>query len=307
MSMRELIRSGTKWDFLGKRYFAFLLSALLIAGSIYLWISQGSSKYGIDFLGGNEIVVDIQGETSPEALVKLLEGAGVDGPVVQSFEAASRDYSIRLGGEANAARAVVQSTLQGAFPGQFEILRTEFVGPTIGDELKRKALIALLVGLVGMLIYVSVRFEFAYALGGVVAIFHDVLIATGAYLAVGHQLNMASVAAALTIVGYSLNDTIVIFDRLREERLKRPKADLYDLTNEVMNAMLGRTIITSLLTLFTALSLLLLGGGAIADLSVYLVAGIICGSYSTIYLAAPVVLAWERFRAPKRSVAAQQA
>lgn len=297
----ELIKPGTNFDFLGKRLWCFLFSAVLVLATAYVWVSTGESKYGIDFTGGNEILIRIDGATSTDAVRVALEKGGVADPMVQAFEAGSHEYSIRLGGaDANAAREQVANAIKGAFGEGFEILQTDFVGPVIGSELKRKALIASLLGLIGICVYVAFRFEIAFAMGALVALAHDVVVAVGVYLFVGHDLTMASLAAALTIVGYSVNDTIVIFDRLREEMRKRTRYDLEALMNEVMNAMLGRTIITSGLTLLSTLALLIFGGGAIADLSVFLVAGIISGTYSTVYIASPIVLWWDRWQRARR-------
>jgi len=297
----ELIKPGSTYDFLGKRRWCFLFSAMLVVATAYIWFSSGETKYGIDFTGGNEILVRIDGATSTDAVRSALEKGGIEDPVVQSFEAGTDEYSIRLGGaDANAAREQVASAVKAGFGEKFEILQTDFVGPIIGSELKRKALIAAILGLIGICAYVAFRFEVAFAMGALVALAHDLIIAVGVYLFVGHDLTMASLAAALTIVGYSVNDTIVIFDRLREEMRKRSSYDLESLMNEVMNAMLGRTLITSGLTLLSTLALLIFGGGAIADLSVFLVAGIISGSYSTIYIASPVVLWWEGWQRSRR-------
>lgn len=300
----ELIKPGTNFDFLGKRVWCFLFSTLLIAASIYVWFDRGDSKYGIDFKGGNEILVRIDEVQSADAVRVALEKGGVREPLVQAFEVGSNEYSIRISDVgANEAREQISGAIKATFGDTFEILQTDYVGPTIGQELKEKALIASILGLVGICLFVAFRFEWAFAMGALVALAHDVVVAVGVYLLVGHDLTMATLAAVLTIIGYSVNDTIVIFDRLREEMRKRKSYDLETLMNEVMNAMLGRTIITSGLTLFSVLALLVLGGGAIADLSVFLVAGLISGTYSTVYIASPVVLWWENWQRDRRSVA----
>ncbi len=317
----ELI-SGTKFDFLGKRWLAYILSLTLAVCSIYLWISRGEGRYDIDFRGGHELIVQVKGESSSDRIRKALEDAKVGDALVQSFESSKGQYSIRVGltgSDAQVASKEVNANVKKALASVFNgadskednvaVISSDFVGPAVGKELKEKAALALILSLISMLIYVTIRFEFAFALGAVVALFHDVIIATGVYLAAGHDINMASVAAALTIVGYSVNDTIVIFDRIREEIYKRQHFELVPLINECINATLSRTIITSLLTLFSALALVIWGGGAISDLSVFLVAGIIVGSYSTIFIASPIVIAWEHFRTRKapKSSATQQA
>ena len=295
--MMELFSNKLNVDFLAKGRYAIVLSLLLIAGSIYVWVSKGESKYGLDYRGGNEFIVALKGGKTSEDLRKVLEAA-LPGVTVQAFEASEGLFAVRSGdmGDSKATKLKFESTMQTSFAGDFEIKRSQYVGPTIGKELKDKATIAMIIGLVGILVYVAARFEMAFAVGAVVAIFHDVIVATGVYLFAGNELTMGSLAAALTIVGYSVNDTIVIFDRVREDILKSKDFDLRDVMNKAVNSTLSRTIVTSLLTLFSALALMIFGGGAIKDLSVFLVAGIITGSYSTIFIASPITLAWHNFR-----------
>ena len=294
-----------------------MLSALLIAASVYVWIQQGPTKYGIDYKGGHELIVRVDGDESAnsESIRNALNGKGVENAIVQSFEAVSaieahNDYSIRVGQEEGIGpdelKKAVLSALKENFKGEISIPDSQFVGPTIGDELKKKSMIAMIIGLLAILAYISFRFEFAFALGAVVALFHDVIICMGGYLASGRMINVATLAAALTIVGYSVNDTIIVFDRMREEILKRKDFDLIELMNYSINATLSRTVITSLLTFFSAVALLVFGGGAIADLSIFLVIGVITGTYSTIFIATPVALAWERIRNPHPKTATEK-
>ncbi len=307
----ELI-GKTNINFLGKRRFAYVISAIFIALSFYVWFDRGESRYDIDFTGGHEFVVRIGGGANSELVREAVAKQGLDDAIVQSFEG-SDQFSIRVGGKAEEVkvfREKITSSLKEGFPGGAEILKSDFVGPTVGKELKQKALFAIIFSLIGIVIYITYRFEFAFALGALVALVHDVIVATGVYLFAGHDVNMATVAAALTIIGYSVNDTIVIFDKVREEIFKRKDYDLISLMNECINQMLSRTIITNGLTLFSALALFILGGGSISDLSFYLVAGIITGTYSTVFVATPVVFTWESFRAKRQqarqTVAANQ-
>lgn len=276
----------------------YLLSALMIAGSIYIFFTTGDDKYGIDFSGGHELVVEASPEENSESIRDALGRAGIENAIVQSFESGSNQYSIRLGlesGDSKTIRETVDSALKEQIGG-VTIIKTDYVGPTVGDELKRNALWAMIIGLVGMLGYIAYRFEMSFALGAVASIFHDTIICFGVYLLAGYTLSMGAIAAALTIIGYSVNDTIVIFDRAREEIRKSKSYDLRGILNESINSMLERTTITSILTLFSALALFLLGGGAIADLSLFLVIGVLTGCYSTIYVACPITLWWERRR-----------
>lgn len=307
--MMEIIPTTTNIDFLGKRRIAYIFSLLLTLFTLWVWFDKGDSKYGIDFTGGHEIVVKVDGGANSEDIRKALNAGGVEDALVQAFELSSKEYSVRIGDslESGAMSQKVKAALEGKFPGQVEIRKTDFVGPTIGNELKRNAWIAIIIGLLGILLYVTVRFEFAFAFGAVIALFHDVMIAMGVYLFVGHTINMSTLAAALTIVGYSVNDTVIVFDRMREEIFKRKNYDLVSLMNEVINMYLSRTIVTSALTWFTALALYVFGGGAISDLSLFLVVGILAGTYSTVFIASPLVLFWHSFETKRASAAPQKA
>ena len=291
----RILPQDTNINFLGKAPIAITLSILLVIGSFYIWFSKGESKYGVDYKGGTEVVVALTEATSAEAIRDALEKGGVQSATVQSFEKGSNQFSIKVSGSDNAAKASIENSLKSAFSDKFKIERTDVVGPTIGEELRAKALVATIFGMLGILAYIAFRFEFAFALGAVVAVFHDVIVCTGVYLFMGHEINASTLAAALTIVGYSVNDTIVIFDRVREEILKSKKFEITELINRCINATLSRTIITNLLTLLSALALLIYGGGAIADLSLYMVVGIVIGTYSTMFIASPIVIAWDKW------------
>ena len=298
-----IIPQGTKIDFLKQCKYAYFISFVAIAYSIYIFFSLGDSKYGIDFSGGHEIVVRATENQNSDILREALRSGGVDNAIVQAFDT-NNEYSIRLGlerGDSKTVREKVEEVFREFVPDPVSIIKTDYVGPTVGAELKRNATLALIFGLIGMLIYIGYRFEFSFALGAVAALFHDTIIGFGVFLLCGYDLSMGAVAAALTIIGYSVNDTIVIFDRVREEVLKKKEYDLKEVINESLNFTLDRTVVTHILTMFSALALLFLGGGSIADLSVFLVVGIFAGAYSTMYVASPVALAWENFRAKRES------
>lgn len=285
-------------DFLGKRVYAIIFSLILTIGTIYVWIDRGPGKYGIDFMGGDAFVVKIHAPVDLGALSAALEKQGITGATVQSFEVGSDDYSIRVGltegTDSKQIRTKVETALKEQFSDKYEILSTDSVGATIGEEVRTNALLAILLGLVAIVLYVTIRFEFAFAIGALVSLFHDVIVALGVYLFAGHDLNSAALAAALTIIGYSVNDTIVIFDRVREEILKRRSFDLEQLLNESINFCMSRTIRTTASTILLVLALLVLGGGAIQDLALFLFVGMLCGVYSTIYIASPMVLLWDK-------------
>jgi len=302
--MKELISSSTSIDFMGKSRICACLSILLVAASAYVFVSMGAAKYGTDFSGGQEFLVSFKGQHDSQSIRDGLARQKLDDVRVQAFQGASNEYSLRLNetGDAGEIRAKIETALRAAFGDEATIEKTDYVGPTVGAELRRSGLIAVVLGILGMLVYIAVRFEFSLGVGTIVALIHDVTISTGIYLLSGHVINMATLAAALTIVGYSVNDTVVIFDRVREERRKRRSYDISALVNEAINFTLSRTVITHVLTLISALALYVIGTGEIKDLSLYLVAGIVCGAYSTIFIVSPIVIRLERRRQPETHV-----
>jgi preprotein translocase SecF subunit len=189
--------------------------------------------------------------------------------------------------------------LQKTFPGaDVRLLQEEKVGPQIGKELKYQALLAVLLSFVGMIVYISWRFEFGFALGAIVALFHDVLITAGVFVLLGHQLTMQTVAVLLTIIGFSINDTIVIFDRIREDVRVVKNKTFTEICNQSVNSTLARTILTTLTVFITVVMLLVFGGGAINEFALALFIGLIAGTYSTVFIATPVVLAWHKGKTP---------
>ena len=303
----ELFKEKPNFNFLAWTWLALIFSAFAIGASVYVWIDRGVEKYGIDFRGGYEVKIKVHSPVDTEKMAAAMDSAGLENAAVQSFEKTSEDYSIRIGLtgglDSKQVVALVDKTLKSLYGDKYEIVQTDSVGATIGEELKRKAILATILGLLGVLIYMAFRFEFSFSLGAVIAMFHDVIVATGFYLWAGHDLNGSALAAALTIVGYSVNDTIVIFDRVREESRKRKEYKLADLINESNNACLSRTVITSALTLLSVAALYFFGGIAIQDLSLFLLVGMISGVYSTVYIAGPVTLAWEKLTVRKAKTA----
>ncbi len=294
-------------NFLSYKKYVFVISALLIIASVYTWISKKDDKYGIDYKGGSEIVVGFEKEAPVQDVRKALSAIGIEGAVVQSFgDEDKNEIAIKVPNDVkgNEEKTDIKSFVEKALnehisSNKFEILKVDFVGPTAGEELRKQSLIAIALSVVGILIYISVRFEFAFALGAVVALFHDIIIGLGLYLLFGRTISVVTLAAALTILGYSVNDTIVVFDRIREKLMGAKNYVLEELVNKSITETFSRTIITSLTTLFTALSLLILGGGEIRDLSLFLVIGIIAGTMSTIFIASPVAIWWSDYQAKR--------
>lgn len=289
----QLIPAGINLDFVGKRRIALLVSLVLVVLSLAYLILEGP-RFGIDFSGGT--LLQVKFETPPKAddLRTILAKVGLSDAILQPF--GEGEYLIRTKAsseELKGLRAKVEGALKEAIGEAFEIRRVEMVGPKVGHDLRNKGLKAVIFALIGILIYISWRFEFRFALGAVIALIHDVIITLGAFAISGRELNLPIVAALLTIVGYSLNDTIVIYDRIREN-MKKLTGPLEGIINRSVNETLSRTILTSLTTLITVVVLFLWGGGIIEDFAFALIVGILVGTYSSIYIASPVVLFLEK-------------
>jgi len=310
LTMLQMVRTTTI-DFVGKRQAAAVLSVAVIVGSCgylaYQGISHPSKVMGVDFTGGSSLTYTFTEKVPVDMLRKTLAGVGlseVDISYQREVEAGGREYlAISVGsgavGGLSMAEVAKQELVQRYPAAGLTLTQEENVGPQIGREMKLQAVWALTLAMGGMILYLSWRFHFGFALGAVVAIFHDVLVTAGLYVMMGGHLNLTIVAALLTIVGYSVNDTIVIFDRIREDlRLIRDK-NLTEICNLSLNQTLSRTILTSLTLFLTTLALLVFGGGAIYDFALAMCIGVIAGTYSTIFIATPVVIAWYKGRRPE--------
>ncbi len=295
----ELIKPGTNFDFIGKRKYAYIISFILVAVSIGSLILHGGPNYGIDFAGGHLIQLKFAKEVTIPEIKAALVAADLKDAIVQDFSGGEEnEFIIRViktDMDSTVLADKVKNALTDAFGvGAFEIRRFEMVGPKVGKDLQAKTLWAVLLACGGILIYVSVRFELRFATGAVVALLHDSIITLGAFSILNKEVNLPIIAAILTVIGYSVNDTIVVYDRIRENLRKAGKTPEIDVMNKSINETLSRTTITSGVTLLAVLSLLFLGGGVIHDLAFALTVGIVVGTYSSIYVASPLVLEWNR-------------
>jgi len=316
----RIIPENTNIPFMSFRGIGFIVSTVLIAASIFFWMSRGESKYGLDFLGGAEVVVKFDKAVDAGAIRKALSAAGMSDAVVQKFgtgvldqsgltDASGQEFSIRIKkslqevATVSAEDAKVGKKIRealGTIDGVgFELLKEDSVGAVIGKQIRQDGLTALVVALLIILVYISVRFEFRFAIGAIIALVHDIIITSGVYVASGREISAAVLAGLLTIVGYSLNDTIIVYDRIRENIEKDIKkyglkkgagTSLSDLINLSINQTLSRTFLTSLTTFFVVFVLFVFGGGAVADLAFTLVIGVIVGTYSSIFIASPILL-----------------
>ncbi len=286
-----LVPPGTKFDFIGRRLAAFVVSTILVLASIGAFLTQGLNL-GIDFRGGILIEAQTEGPANIGQLRSLLGGLGLGEVQLQEFGAPDT-ILIRVqkqeGGEEAQQRAidVVKQTL-----GEMvvEYRRTEFVGPKVGAELIAAATWAVVLAIGAILLYIWFRFEWQFGIGAVVALSHDVITTIGLFAVTQLEFNLATVAAILTIAGYSINDTVVIYDRVREEMRRYRKLSLLDLLNQAVNRTLSRTLMTSLTTLLALLSLVILGGPIIRDFSLAMIWGVLIGTYSSIFIAVSLLL-----------------
>jgi preprotein translocase SecF subunit len=295
----------TNIDFIKIWKVALSVSLLVIGVSWAVMVMHGakdpSKVFGVDFMGGTSLKMSFQEKAPVEAVRKALDEGGTGEAMIQyqkAMESGAKEVlEVKVSSVKSGERAI--QVLSEKFPAAgFKIMQQDDVGPQVGKELKSKAMWALGLAMVAMIIYIGIRFEFGFGLGAVVAIFHDVLMTIGICHLFGFQLSMTIMAAVLTIIGYSVNDTIVIFDRIRENlRLYRNKT-FVEICNLSVNQTLARTLLTNAFTFVSVLFLLTLGGGSIKDFSFAMFVGMIAGTYSTVYIATPVVLLWHKFERP---------
>jgi preprotein translocase subunit SecF len=293
--MMEIVSKNLNIDFMRVRKPAVILSILWLLAAAAALAVRGLN-FGIDFTGGTLIEVGYEQDVQLDTVRRALAQGGFEGAAVQRF-GTPRDVLIRLapdsgGEEASAALSdrVFEALTAGA-QGKVELRRVEFVGPQVGDELAEDGALAVLVALLAILLYVALRFEWRFAVGAVVALAHDVLFTVGLFAALQIPFDLPVLAAVLAVIGYSLNDTIVIFDRVRENFRKMRKGSPAEIVNNSINQTMARTIMTSGTTLVVLLALFFLGGENIHGFSLALIVGVVIGTYSTIYVASAVALA----------------
>jgi len=288
----QLIKSGTKIDFMGKRQLAMVFSAVLIIAAVAAILVRGL-HLGIDFTGGTLIEVGYETDADIPAIRAVLEGGEFTGASVQQF-GTPRDVLIRLPQlseeENKKVSDQVFTLLSRAADGKVELRRVEFVGPQVGEELTEDGALAVLVALMAILVYVALRFEWRFALGSVIALIHDVTITVGIFALLQIEFALPVLAAVLAVIGYSLNDTIVVYDRIRENFRKLRKGTPAEVINTSLSQTLSRTLMTSLTTVLVLLALFFLGGEIIHGFAFALLVGVIIGTYSSIYVASTAAL-----------------
>jgi preprotein translocase subunit SecF len=287
----------TKIDFMGKRYYAFAFSGILVLLGLFavIQVFRGHANLGIDFAGGTSVQLKFEGPVDVGDVREALDKGSIPESNLQQFSDSSR-VLIRVKKEyAQESRMLdkIQAALQQYLPDRkFTIEGSDEIGPAIGKGLRRAASWAVTLAMLGILIYIAWRFEFRFGVAATIATFHDVLAVLGVFVLMGKEITLLVVTALLTLAGYSLTDTVVVFDRIRENLRGRRKDPLDVLVNFSINEVLSRTIITSLTVFLAALSLLLWGGEVLHDFSLAMTLGIVVGTYSSIFVASSLVVEW---------------
>lgn len=296
--MWEFIKSGTNFDFVGKMKIAAACSLALIIIGLASIVWHGGLNYGIDFAGGTLVQIKFQKDLSADAIRSAFKSVGLENSIIQSF--GTNEVVIRtteLPTDQKGLSGKIEEALGAAYgKDSFEIRRVESVGPKVGSDLTRKAILAIVFSWIGMLIYIAWRFEFRYAVGGILALVHDVIITVGAFSLLNKEFDLTIVAALLTIIGYSINDTIVVYDRIRENVRKNVRQSLADTINASINQTLSRTILTSFTVFLVVVVLFFFGGAVIHDFAFALIVGVVVGTYSSIFIASPIVLTFEKIK-----------
>ncbi|MDD3904921.1 MAG: protein translocase subunit SecD [Candidatus Omnitrophica bacterium] len=293
LKFMHLFTRQTNIDFIGKRKICYIISALFIIIGLALFIMRGDKNYGVDFSGGTLQQYMFDKPVKMDDIRKVLKDIGYGNASIQQY-GNPKEVIVRT-------QEDIATKLSGAFrenlkDNSFQVLRVETVGPAVGKNLRQNALISLILGLAGIAIYVMFRFDLKYGIAGVIALIHDVLFAVGAMALTHRQFDLTIVAALLTIAGYSINDTVVIYDRIRENLRIVKKGSFNEIVNLSINQMLGRTILTTGVTMLAVMALLVFGGAVLNNFSFCIFVGFFVGVYSTIYIASPLVISWHQAR-----------
>ena len=291
----QLFKDETRFDFMGQITAAMIISGIVILIGLGSIVFSGGLKYGIDFAGGTLVQLQFKNPPDIEVIRDGLKTIGLGESTIQEF-GSKKDILIRVERseeKLEAVGAMVKRSLSQKFNSDdITVERVEMVGPKVGRDLREKALLSILYAIIGIVIYISWRFEFQYAIAAIIALIHDVLVTMGAFSILDKEFTLVIVAAFLTIIGYSLNDTIVVFDRIRENLRRKGKLSLSEIINSSINQTLSRTLLTSGTTLLVVLALFFFGGEIIHDFSFALLVGVFVGTYSSIFIASVFLVYW---------------
>ncbi len=296
----ELIKSGINIDFVGKIKYAIIFSAVLIIISIGSVIIQGGFNLGIDFAGGSIIQVKFQKDMTADKIRDALKSTRLEKSIIQQF--GTNEFLIRTAESLHDQKLFAENVnqpLTSSFGKDFEIRRVEVVGSKVGMDFQRKAIFAVILSWLAMLAYIAWRFEFRYGLGGIIALVHDVIIIIGTVSILKMEFTISILAALFFIIGFSINDTIVVLDRIRENVKLNPRQKLSETINLSINQTLSRTILTSFTVFLTVIALYIWGGPVLHDLAFSLLVGVVIGTYSSVFIACTIVLFFENLQLAK--------
>jgi preprotein translocase subunit SecF len=301
----ELIKPNSKINFVGRIREALIFSVVLIAISLLSLVIKGGPRYGIDFEGGTLVQIKFFNPVDIGKVRNSLDALAIEGLSVQEFgDRAEQEYLVtmkRTTGELEGLSDTIRDALTRDFGNDaLEVRRVEMVGPKVGKDLRRKGMLAVAFSLLGMLVYIWWRFELRFGIGAIFCLIHDVMITLGALSLTNKPIDLPIIAALLTVVGYSVNDTIIISDRIRENMKKMSRGRLSDIVNKSINQTLSRTCITAGTTLMVVIALFFLGGEVIHDFAFTLLVGIFAGTYSSIFIASPLLIVWEKLFPQKK-------
>ena len=295
----QIIKHDININFVGKRKLALIVSAVMILIGLASLVVNGGPNYGIDFVGGTLVQVKFAENTDAARIKDGLASLELGSVVVQRFGDDPNEFLIRVqeSGEGKDLSGLISGSLESVYgEGKVDIRRVEMVGPQVGKDLRQKGLLSISYAMIGILVYIAWRFELRYAIGAIIALFHDVLITLGAFSITGREIDLPIIAAFLAIIGYSLNDTIIVYDRIRENYGKHQKLGFGEVVNRSINETLSRTILTSGTTLLVVLALFIFGGGVIHNFAFAMLVGILVGTYSSIFVASPLLILWQDMR-----------
>jgi preprotein translocase subunit SecF len=296
----QLIKPGIHIDFVGKMKYAIIFSVILTIISILSVIFHGGLNLGIDFAGGSIIQVKFQKDMTADKIRDALKSTRLEKSIIQQFGA--NEFLLRTQESFHDQKLLdenVNKPLSNAFGKDYEIRRVEIVGSKVGMDFQRKAIFAVILSWLAMLTYIAWRFEFRYGLGGIIALVHDVIIIIGTVSILKMEFTISILAAIFFIIGYSINDTIVVLDRIRENVKLNPRQKLAETINTSINQTLSRTILTSFTVFLTVIALYIWGGPVLHDLAFSLLVGVVFGTYSSIFISCPIVLFFENLQLAK--------
>ncbi|MCD6221660.1 protein translocase subunit SecF [bacterium] len=281
-------------NFLGKRKIAYLFSVIIIIWGMTTFFTRGKKNFGVDFIGGDLLQIGFKNKISVSEVREVLKKINIGYFTVQAVGTEGKEVIIKS--NPDTSEKVIEALKNRFGENNIEIKSKSIVSPSMSISLRKKALYAFLLGIVGILFYLSVRFEFRFAVGATIAIFHDLIFVLSALALTGKQIDATAIAALLTIAGYSVNDTVVVFDRIRENIRKTRSDDYITIFNKSINEVLSRTLLTSLTTLLVVLSLFFFGGESLHTFSFALLVGFIIGTYSSIFIASSLIIDWHRIK-----------